>query len=65
MMTFIIVKSSSKRFHIYNGVGECVAIRSSRMEVISYLNEVFCPSSCTSYTFQNTVAPGTFIVTMK
>ena len=64
MKTYIIVKAT-KRYHIYNSYGECVAIRPSRMEVFSYLNSVFCPSSCTSYTFQNTAAPGTFIVTMK
>ena len=64
MKTYIIVKASSKRYHIYNGAGECVAIVSSRMEVSSYLNEVFCPSSCTSYTFKYTAAAGTFIVTM-
>ena len=65
MKTYIIVKASSKRYHIYNGFGECVAIVPSRMEVFSYLNEVFCPSSCTSYTAEPTAAAGTFIVTMK
>ena len=65
MKTYIIVKASTKRYHIYNSYGECVAIRPSRVEVFSYLNEVFCPSSCTSYTFQYTAAAGTFIVTMK
>lgn len=64
-MTFIIVKSEAKRYHIYNGVGDCVAIVSSRQEVINYINEVFCPSSFTSYTFRYTAAPGTFIVTLK
>ena len=64
MKTYIIAKASSKRYHIYNGAGECVAIVPSRMEVSSYLNEVFCPSSCTSYTFKSTAAAGTFIVTM-
>ena len=70
MKTYIIVKASSKRYHIYNGAGDCVATVPSRMEVISYLNEVshlnevFCPSSCISYTFKNTAASGTFIVTM-
>ena len=65
MKTYIIVKASSKRYHIYNGFGECVASVPSRMEVFSYLNEVFCPSSCTSYTAKPTAAAGTFIVTMK
>lgn len=66
MKTFIIVKSDSTNlYHVYNGFGERVAIRPSIMEVNNYLNEVFCPSSCTSYTFQHTAAPGTFIVTMK
>ena len=64
MKTYIIVKASSKRYHIYNGAGDCVATVPSRMEVVSYLNEVFCPSSCTSYTFKDTAASGTFIVTM-
>ena len=65
MKTYIIVKASTKRYHIYNGAGECVAIRPTPMEVFSYLNEVFCPSSFTFYTFQYTAAAGTFIVTMK
>ena len=65
MKTYIIVKASTKRYHIYNGFGELVAIRNSRIEVFSYLNEVFSPSSCTSYTFQYTAAAGTFIATMK
>lgn len=65
MKTYIIVKAASKRYHIYNEVGECVAIVSSRFEVSNYIDEVFCPSSCTSYTFKHTAAAGTFIVTMK
>ena len=65
MKTYIIVKASNERYYIYNSFGECVAIRPSRMEVFSYLNEVFFPSTCTSYTFQYTAAAGTFIVTMK
>ena len=65
MKTFVIVKASSKRYHIYNGAGECVAIRPSRIEVFSYLNEVFSPSSCTSYTFKPTAVAGTFNATMK
>ena len=65
METFVIVKALSKRYHIYNGVGDCVAIVSSRMEVDNFIHEVFCPSSCTSYSFKYTAAPGTFIVTMK
>ena len=65
MKTYIIVKAPSKRYHIYNGAGYCVANVPSRMEVINYLNEVFFPSSCTSYTVKPTAAAGTFIVTMK
>ena len=65
MKTYIIVKASTKRYHIYNGVGECVNILLTRKEVISYLNEVFFTSSCTSYTFQYTAAVGTYILTMK
>ena len=65
METYIIVKAPSKRYHIYDGFGDCVTIVSSRMEVFNYLNEVFCHSSCTSYTFKYTAATGTFIVTMK
>lgn len=65
MKTYIIVQASSNRYHIYNGAGECVAIVSSRFEISNYLNEVFCPSSCTTYTFKYTAAAGTFIVTMK
>ena len=65
METYIIVKAPSKRYHIYDGFGDCVTIVSSRMKVYNYLNEVFCPSSCTSYTFKYTAAEGTFIVTMK
>ena len=63
-MTFIIVKHS-KLYHIYNGVGQCVAIASSYWEVFTYLDEVFCPSSYTSYTVKPTAAAGTQIVTMK
>ena len=58
MKTYIIVKASSKRYNIYNGAGDCVATVPSRMEVVSYLNEVFC------HTFKDTAASGTFIVTM-
>ena len=65
MKTYIIVRAPSKRYHIYNGVGNCVAIVPSQIEVINYLNEVFCPSSYTSYTTKPTAAAGTFIVTMK
>ena len=65
MKTYIIVKASTKRYHIYNGAGECVAIVSSYWEVLTYIDEVFCLSSCTSYTFKPTSAAGTFIVTMK
>ena len=64
MKTFIIIKASSKRYHIYDGAGECVAIRPSRMEVFSYIDEVFCPSPYRTYTFKYTAAAGTFIVTM-
>ena len=65
MKTYTIIKESSKRYHIYNGDGECVAIVSSRWEVFNYLGEVFRPSSCTSYTLKPTAVAGTFIVTMK
>ena len=65
MKTYIIVKASTKRYHIYNCYGECVDIFLSRDDVISYLNEVFFTSSCTSYTFQYTAAVGTYILTMK
>ena len=65
METYIIVKAPSNHYHIYDGTGDCVAIVPSRMEVYKYLYEVFCPSSCTSYTFKYTAAAGTFIVTMK
>ena len=64
MKTYIIVRAPSKRYHIYDSVGDCVAIVSSLMEVINFLNEVFCPSSCTSYTIIPTAAAETFIVTM-
>lgn len=64
MKTYIIVKASSKRYHIYNGAGDCVATVPSWKEVFSYLKEGFCLSSCTSYTFKDTAASGTFIVTM-
>ena len=65
MKTYTIVKASSKRYHIYNGDGECVAIVSSRWEALTYIDQVFCPSSFTSYTFKPTAVAGTFIVTMK
>ena len=65
MKTFIIVKSETNPYHIYNGLGERIAIRLSIMEAMSYLNEVFGHSVCTSYSFQHTAAAGTFIVTMK
>lgn len=65
MKTYIIVKAPSKRYHIYNSAGECVAIVASRMEVSNFLNAIFCPSTCTSYTFKYTAAAGTFIVTMQ
>jgi len=65
MKTLIIVQSSSNRYHIYNGVGDCVAIVSSPKEVTDYIHEVFCPSSFTSYTFKYTASEGTIIVTMK
>ena len=65
MKTYIIIKESSTRYHIYNGDGECVAIVYSRWEVFKYLDEVFRPSSCTSYTFKPSAVAGTFIVTMK
>ena len=65
MKTYIIVEAPTKRYHIYNGAGVCVAIVPSWRGVINYLNEVFCPSSYTSYTTIPTVASGTFIVTMK
>ena len=64
-MTFVIVKAPSKRYHIYDGFGDCVAIVASRQEVSNYINEVFCPSLYTSYTFKYTAAAGTFIVTFK
>ena len=64
MMTFIIVKASSERYHIYNGAGARVAIVPYWMEVVKYLNKVYCTSACTSYTAKPTAAAGTFIVTM-
>ena len=64
MKTYIIVKASSKRYHIYNGAGDCVATVPSPKEVVSYLHAVFRPSSCISYTFKYTAAVGTFIVSM-
>ena len=65
MKTFVIVKASSKRYHIYNGAGECVSIVSSPKEVTDYIHEVFSHSSFTSYTFKYTASEGTIIVTMK
>ena len=65
MKTFVIVKASSKRYHIYNGAGDCVTIVDSRWEVLKYIEEVFCPSPYRTYTFKYTAAAGTFIVTMK
>ena len=65
MKTYIIIKASSKRYNIYTGDGECVAIVSSRWAVFNYIDEVFCPSSFTSYTLKPTAVAGTFIVTMK
>lgn len=65
MKTYIIVKALSKRYHIYDGVGDCAEIVSSRMEAYNYLLEVFRNSQFTSFTFKYTAAPGTFIVTMK
>ena len=62
MKTYIIVKASSKRYHIYTCAGDCLATVPSRMEVFSYLNEAFYPSSC--ITFKRTAVSGTFIVTM-
>ena len=64
MKTYIIVKASSKRYHIYNGAGYLVATAPSRKKVISYLNEVFCPSLYTYYTLKYTAASGTLIATM-
>ena len=63
MKTFIIVKHS-KLYHIYNDVGDRVAILASREDIHIYINHIFCPSSFTSYTFKPTVVAGTFIVTM-
>ena len=65
MKTFIIAKASSKRYHIYNGAGDCVTIVSSLWEVFKYIDEVFCPSPYRTYTFKYTAAAGTFIVTLK
>ena len=65
MKTFIIVEASSKRYHIYDGDGACVAIVSSTKEVCTYIHDYLSASSFTSYTFKYTAAAGTFIVTMK
>lgn len=65
METFIIVEAPSKRYHIYNGVGECIDIVSSTKEVCTYIHEFLSASSYTSYTFKYTAAAGTFIVTFK
>ena len=65
MPTFIIVEAPSKRYHIYNVVGDCVASFPTLKEVYIYIHDILSAYSFTSYTFKYTAAAGTFIVTMK
>lgn len=65
MKSFIIVQAESKRYHIYNSVGNFVALADSRIDVFKYFDEVLSRSSCTSFALSYTAAAGTFIVYMK
>ena len=65
MKTFIIVKASSKRYHIYNALGNCVAVVASREDIDHYFDAELTTSPCTSIVFRYTAAAGTFIVTLK
>ena len=64
MKSFFIVQAESKRYHIYNSVGNFVALADSRIDVIKYFDEVLSRSSCTSFGLSYTAAAGTFIVYM-
>ena len=64
MKTFVIVKSFSERYYIYNAIGKCVSIARSKGDVYSYFDIVLTTFGFSSYTFIATAAKSTFIVNM-
>ena len=64
MDTFVIVKSFSGRYYIYNANGKCVATARSKGDVYSYLDIVRISFGFSSFTFTATAAKSTFIVNM-
>lgn len=65
MQTFIIVHSKdSKRYHIYNAAGACVAVVETKMAVLAYLDKVLSSSPCTYYVYRHTCDSHTIIISM-
>lgn len=64
MNTFIVVKSKgdSKRYHIYNAAGNCLAVVTSREAVFRYFDAELTTSPCMSYTYRCTCNPAVAIV---
>ena len=65
MKTFIVVKAGSERYHIYNAVGNCVAVVATREDVYRYFDAELTTSPCTSIVFRYTAGHGTCIVILK
>ena len=65
MQTFVIVKSDdSKRYHIYNAGGMCVAVVETKHAVLAYLDKVLSSSPCTYYVYRHTCDFHTIIISM-
>lgn len=65
MQTFVVVKSKdSKRYHIYNAGGMCVAVVETQLAVLSYLDKVLSSSPFTYYVYRHTCDSNTIIISM-
>lgn len=65
MQTLIIVHSKdSKRFHIYNAGGMCVAVVATKQAVLDYLDKALSSSPFTYYVYRHTCDSHTIIISM-
>lgn len=65
MQTFIVVKDSVKRYHIYDTIGNCVAVVKSVSSLYKYFEAVIVTSDYPQFIQRFTAVDDTFIVILK
>jgi len=65
MITYVVVKSPSKRYYIYNATGVCVNVVTSLSAVHEYFDEVIAISDYTQIIHRSTESDCTTIVVLK